>query len=72
MAEDDNDDEEESEDESFNDEGDGGSGGDSESAEFENDSDMVDEECNKNEVKALQKEVGNVDVNKGRPKRNRK
>ena len=70
MAEDD--DEEESEDESFNEDGEGGSGDDSEAGESEDMSDMVDEEMDKTEVKALQKETGKVDISKGRPKRTRK
>lgn len=72
MAGPDYDDEEESEDESFNEEAASGSGPDSESGEFEADSDVVDEEMDKHEVRALQKEVGKVDINKGRPKRTRK
>jgi len=63
--------EEESEDESFEDKGDEESE-DSEDSEggSGNDDNMVDEEMDKQELKALQKESGaNVDVKGGRPKR---
>lgn len=60
------DDEEESEDESFNDQG-----NDSESSDpdDEGDSEMIDSELDKKEVKHLQKEVGDFNIDAPRPKR---
>lgn len=67
------DDDEDSEDESFNDSGDDDDDDEDEEDEKEGDQekdvDMIDEECDKREVKALQKEVGNIDLKGPRPKR---
>ena len=59
---------EDGEDESFEDSGEGDE--DSE-ADMGSDSDvsMIDEEMDKNEIKALKKEAGNIDMTGGRPKR---
>ena len=65
------DDEEESEDESFKEDG-GDSLDDEESGEVEDegsDVQMIDSDVDKKELKALQKEAGNIDLKGGRPKR---
>lgn len=41
-------------------------------AESGSDVDMIDEELDKKELKALQKEAGKIDTKSGRPKRTRK
>jgi hypothetical protein len=75
MQQDFGDDDEDSEDESFNDSGDDDDDDEDEEDEKSDsqqkggDVDMIDEECDKREVKALQKEVGNIDLKAGRPKR---
>ena len=65
------DDEEESEDESFKEDG-GDSLDEEESGEVEDegsDVQMIDSDVDKKELKALQKEAGNIDLKGGRPKR---
>ncbi len=65
------DDEEESEDESFKEDG-GESLDEEESGEVEDegsDVQMIDSDVDKKELKALQKEAGNIDLKGGRPKR---
>lgn len=65
------DDDEDSEDESFNDSGEDDDDDEEEEDEKEvsKDVDMIDEELDKKELKALQKETGDIDLKGGRPKR---
>lgn len=62
------DDEEESEDESFHAK-DSDDDDDDDEEDGEDDVEMVDEELDNHEVKALQKDVGKIDIKSGRPKR---
>jgi len=67
------DDEEESEDESFNEDAVNSQEDDDESGEFDKDGsgdvDMIDEDVDKNELRAIQKDVEEMDLKAGRPRR---
>jgi len=67
------DDEEESEDESFNEDAVNSQEDDDESGEFDKDGsgdvDMIDEDVDKNELRAIQKDVEEIDLKAGRPRR---
>ena len=67
------DDEEESEDESFHEDAVNSQEDDDESGEFDKDGsgdvDMIDEDVDKNELRAIQKDVEEMDLKAGRPRR---